>query len=155
MITKMMMTLFSRTAIKGSSSFWYLLTHGERFQPTRVLIKHWTLFAWNKNNCNSESESDKNKTETTSPSPPTSLNPSLLSKAPLHGLDVWLRWPSEQRHLPELMISCWTTPPWRRSSWWSGLNWSNLSWWLVVGRPLHGEDLVGGVVWTGPTWVDD
>ena len=41
----MMMTLFSRTAIKGSSSFWYLLTHGERFQPTRVLIKHWTLFA--------------------------------------------------------------------------------------------------------------
>ena len=31
---------------------------------------------------NSESESDINKTETTSPSPPTSLNPSLLSKAP-------------------------------------------------------------------------
>ena len=26
--------------IKGSSSFWYLLTHGERFQPMRVLVKH-------------------------------------------------------------------------------------------------------------------
>ena len=36
----MMMALFSRTAIKGSSSFWYLLTHGERFQPMRVLVKH-------------------------------------------------------------------------------------------------------------------
>ena len=44
--------------IKGSSSFWYLLTHGERFQPMRVLVKHCTQLALNKNDCNSKSESD-------------------------------------------------------------------------------------------------
>ena len=87
-----------------------------------------------------------------SSSPPTSLNSSLLSQSPsscqlanLFGcVDLQSRDTSHRWWL--LVVVCLLD-----SSSMAPLVGRSLRWWLVVGRPLHGEDLVGGVVWTGPT----
>ena len=104
--------------IKGSSSFWYLLTHGERFQPTRALIKHWTQLASNTNDCNSESESRKWKLDY-----PLLLRhlwtPPCWAKAPrlanLPTCLVALTFRAETPPIDDdcwLLFVCWTPPPW-------------------------------------------